>query len=362
MTARGYWVGILLLVSLVVVHSALAGPPSRDAIRRVQELLMERGYDPGAIDGQPGPRTREAIRAFQHAEGLPTTGEISENLTTRLKQVNSKPHATAIQSQGAPSPPGQPPNPVVKKLTDILRKEKDPKRRVEAVRRFGQNAEAVDGLITALADQHPDVRQAAAAALGALKAPKAVEPLIMTLNDKDRWVGAYAASALGRLQEPQALEPLKAFFWRQALIGDASKIQESTNTMGGTVRHIVVGPALSAAFALTSFGEEGVETLSTALRDAAPQVRRIATLGLALTAKDRPVDPFIAALKDTDALVRLYAVYGLEKQGTTKATELLRSLVATETDPVVQAKAQEILQQLEGRGSSAFDRGTGRLR
>jgi len=39
-------------------------------VRRIQSALVERGYDPGPIDGRPGPRTRAAIGAYQRDNGL----------------------------------------------------------------------------------------------------------------------------------------------------------------------------------------------------------------------------------------------------------------------------------------------------
>jgi hypothetical protein len=87
MTDRGYWVRMVMLVCLVVVRSVLAEPPSRNDIRRVQELLTVRGYKLGSIDGQLGSRTRAAICAFQEKEGLPITGEISKDLIVRLQRL-----------------------------------------------------------------------------------------------------------------------------------------------------------------------------------------------------------------------------------------------------------------------------------
>ena len=52
-----------------------------------QEALLALGYDIGDIDGQIGPVTRKAIRSFQSAQGLATSGQPSEDLLTRMQRV-----------------------------------------------------------------------------------------------------------------------------------------------------------------------------------------------------------------------------------------------------------------------------------
>jgi localization factor PodJL len=50
----------------------------------VQSELAQRGYYKGAIDGVIGSDSREAIRAFQAAQGLPVTGAIDTKLLDAL--------------------------------------------------------------------------------------------------------------------------------------------------------------------------------------------------------------------------------------------------------------------------------------
>lgn len=49
-------------------------PPFSGNIREIQVLLLSKGYDL-AIDGFNGPRTHQAVRAFQARAGLEATGE-----------------------------------------------------------------------------------------------------------------------------------------------------------------------------------------------------------------------------------------------------------------------------------------------
>jgi peptidoglycan hydrolase-like protein with peptidoglycan-binding domain len=40
-------------------------------VRRVQDALRTRGFDPGPSDGHVGRRTLDALNAYQRASGLP---------------------------------------------------------------------------------------------------------------------------------------------------------------------------------------------------------------------------------------------------------------------------------------------------
>lgn len=59
---------------------AAKGTPSlggnRDQVKQVQEALKDKGHDPGPIDGVMGPKTQDALRAFQKDQNLPSTGRM----------------------------------------------------------------------------------------------------------------------------------------------------------------------------------------------------------------------------------------------------------------------------------------------
>jgi peptidoglycan hydrolase-like protein with peptidoglycan-binding domain len=46
---------------------------SSDDVKKVQQTLTDKGYDPGQVDGVMGPQTRRAIGQYQKAEDLPVT-------------------------------------------------------------------------------------------------------------------------------------------------------------------------------------------------------------------------------------------------------------------------------------------------
>jgi len=67
----------------------------------VQAELAQRGYYHGPIDGVIGSESREAIRSFQQAKGLPVTGLIDPRLLRALKlpavpRVAASEHGSAL--------------------------------------------------------------------------------------------------------------------------------------------------------------------------------------------------------------------------------------------------------------------------
>ncbi|WP_421725309.1 peptidoglycan-binding protein [Bauldia sp.] len=55
-----------------------------ELIAKIQSLLADQGYDPGPPDGIDGPKTQEAVRAFQRGIGIAATGQIDSDLMTAL--------------------------------------------------------------------------------------------------------------------------------------------------------------------------------------------------------------------------------------------------------------------------------------
>jgi membrane-bound lytic murein transglycosylase B len=60
-------------------------PMSREQVLELQQLLAARGFDVGEPDGVAGPRTRQAIRAWQKTAGLPVDGYASPGGLEQLR-------------------------------------------------------------------------------------------------------------------------------------------------------------------------------------------------------------------------------------------------------------------------------------
>lgn len=61
----------------------------KKAVRNIQLILQKNGYDAGTPDGMMGTKTRQAISAFQKANGMKPTGEVDQPLVEALLSKNT---------------------------------------------------------------------------------------------------------------------------------------------------------------------------------------------------------------------------------------------------------------------------------
>lgn len=71
--------------SLPAEKASIQAPDNTAMVKEAQDKLNYLGFDTGTPDGQMGPRTRSAIRAFQRSLGMPETGEVDRRLLDELK-------------------------------------------------------------------------------------------------------------------------------------------------------------------------------------------------------------------------------------------------------------------------------------
>jgi hypothetical protein len=60
---------------------------NRDAIRRVQTVLKQKGFDPGPLNGITNPRMQDAVRAFQSHYGIEARGAIDNQTLLALGEA-----------------------------------------------------------------------------------------------------------------------------------------------------------------------------------------------------------------------------------------------------------------------------------
>jgi len=59
---------------------------SRPSVKQIQIALKNAGYNPGPIDGKMGEQTRQAIKAFQKANGLVPDGRVGKKTWSILSK------------------------------------------------------------------------------------------------------------------------------------------------------------------------------------------------------------------------------------------------------------------------------------
>jgi peptidoglycan hydrolase-like protein with peptidoglycan-binding domain len=61
-----------------------------NAVKRLQRVLADLGYDPGPADGEMGATTKTAIEAFQRDRKLAQDGRVTPSLLQEIKRVTGK--------------------------------------------------------------------------------------------------------------------------------------------------------------------------------------------------------------------------------------------------------------------------------
>jgi HEAT repeat protein len=192
-------------------------------------------------------------------------------------------------------------------------------------------------LVAALGATYPQVRAAAADALGCLEDPAYVEPLIIALRgDPFPVVRCKAAQSLGHLGDAAALEPLFDSLYAEDL-----------------------GTRAESATALGAIGDSRAsEPLLRALQDPDAGVRRAAATSLGLLAAQRAVTPLIAALGEerNSEVVRQAVVMALGRIRSLEAVPALVKALDDAGDSVTVAAAHALGQIGDPRALEALEK------
>ena len=70
------------------------------SLHEIRERLYELNFDPGPFDGPIEPATRQAVREFEQANKLVSTGEVTQGLLRRLREISGlKPWGSIVYSE-----------------------------------------------------------------------------------------------------------------------------------------------------------------------------------------------------------------------------------------------------------------------
>jgi hypothetical protein len=78
--------GLSLMPFAFGVNPSEANPAleHQDNIKKIQVILLDKGYYNGQVDGMIGPLTREGIRQYQRSENLTVTGRLDAETAVKL--------------------------------------------------------------------------------------------------------------------------------------------------------------------------------------------------------------------------------------------------------------------------------------
>ena len=82
-----------------------------EKVKAAQQALKDKGHDPGTVDGRMGPKTQAALRDFQKAQGMESTGDLDPKTTQALgMDIGTMSSARASSTGGSASPPTESPS------------------------------------------------------------------------------------------------------------------------------------------------------------------------------------------------------------------------------------------------------------
>jgi mono/diheme cytochrome c family protein len=75
---------VAIMMALYLLCIGISTSFADDLVKKAQQTLVEKGIDPGPVDGFWGPRTKSGLMEFQKTEGLDVSGRLDEATQKRL--------------------------------------------------------------------------------------------------------------------------------------------------------------------------------------------------------------------------------------------------------------------------------------
>ncbi len=182
----------------------------------------------------------------------------------------------------------------------------------------------VSPLMDALDSENPNIKIAAIAGLGNVRAKEAVPPLIELLKDADPKIRASAATALGKIRAKEA----------------AAALIELTKDEKWTVR-------MEAVIALNHIkSDEAFDALAASLNDKRPEVQRVAIMAVGNTRRPEATElllPLLEASRQASAMVKRALISSLSGLNATQALDLIAPMLSDEDEGVRSDAAKAVV-------------------
>lgn len=241
---------------------------------------------------------------------------------------------------------GAPTNPAVDQAWTVLREGLDSKsslKRSTSARALGlltDNQRAQDWAEKALADPSPEVRAAAATALGHMGAASARPKLKEALNDKDITVVVSAANALYLLKDPAAYDVYYALLTGERK--SSAGLVETQLSMFRNKREMEK-MAFETGIGFVPFGGMGYEAWKRVTHDAATPVRVAVAAKLATDPDPKSGAALAKACSDKKWQVRAASVEGIAQRDDPALLQSIVMLLLDENDTVRNEAASAII-------------------
>jgi peptidoglycan hydrolase-like protein with peptidoglycan-binding domain len=98
--STGYRFAVSALFFIFALQVGISSVFADDMVIRVQETLIEKGFDPGPVDGIWGEKTKRGVMQFQESEGLSASGQLDEQTKNHLFSSMSEATPAATHSTG----------------------------------------------------------------------------------------------------------------------------------------------------------------------------------------------------------------------------------------------------------------------
>jgi len=198
----------------------------------------------------------------------------------------------------------------------------------------------------ALSDPKPEVRAAAAEALGGIGASSSIPALKNAVKDPEITVVVAAAKALHDLKDPAAYEVYYAILTGERKSGD-SLVESQKKMLSDPKKMAQVGFAAGVGF--IPFAGLGLGALKTVTKDDVSPVRAAATKILASDPDPKSADALVAASTDKSWIVRVAALDAIAHRGDPALVDRIHARLDDEKDLVRFIAAATIIRLTSSR-------------